>query len=183
MDPNPQKAESAWPPAVVAGGFQTGVVLMRSLSRRGVKVHCIDPNPRQPAFRTIYGQAHLCPAPDDQPEAWLQFMKSLAAQIGKTALIPSSDQFVTAIGRHADELEKHYLFCHSSAAVQALLATKERQYQIAEAHGLPVPRTQFVRNADDISAFGSIARFPCILKPLHFREWKRTARDHPFFDK
>src|SRR3954447_23696631 len=161
MDPNPQKAESGWPAAVVAGGFQTGVVLMRSLSRRGVKVYCVDSNPKQPAFRTVYGEAHLCPHPDDQPADWLRFMQDLAGKIGgKAALIPSSDQFVTAIGRHADQLEKHYFFCHSSAAVQALLATKERQYEIAEAHGLPVPRTHFVRSMEEVSAFASIARFP-----------------------
>lgn len=184
MDPNPQKAQPGWPAAVVAGGFQTGVVLMRSLSRRGVRVYCVDPNPKQPAFRTVYGEAHLCPSPDDQPDAWLRFMQDLAAKIGgKAALIPSSDQFVSAIGRHADQLEKNYLFCYSSAAVQALLATKERQYEIAEAHGLPVPRTSFVRTAAEVAAFASTARFPCILKPLHFREWKRTSRDHPFFDK
>src|SRR5439155_6388437 len=30
---------------------------------------------------------------------------------------------------------------------------------------------------------GAQARFPCILKPLHFREWKKILRDHPLFEK
>lgn len=184
MDNNPQRAESGWPPVVVAGGFQTGVVLMRNLSRRGVRAYCVDPNPKQPCFRTIYGESHLCPYPDDEPEAWLRFMIELAAKIGsKAALIASSDQFVTAIGRHGSELEKYYLFCHSSSAVQALLATKERQYEIAEAHGLPVPETAFVTSPEAVAAFAATAKFPCILKPLNFREWKRIPRDHPLFEK
>ena len=31
---NPRRAEPGWPPVVVAGGFQTGVLLMRNLERR-----------------------------------------------------------------------------------------------------------------------------------------------------
>lgn len=184
MDGNPQRAESNWPPVIVAGGFQTGVVLMRNLARRGVRVYCIDPNPKQPAFHTVYGSAYSCPYPDDKPEEWLRFMLDLAKRIGtKTALIPSSDQFVTAIGRYATQLREHFFFCHSSSAVQALLATKERQYEIAEKHGLPVPATRFVRSPEEVADFAAAARFPCILKPLHFREWKRLATDHPLFEK
>jgi len=178
------RAESGWPAVIVAGGFQTGVVLMRDLSARGLTVHCIDCNPRQQAFRTVYGKAHLCPNADEQPDEWLRFMLRLAKQVGgKPVLISSSDQYVTAIARHADVLDDHFLFCRTSAAVQGLLATKKRQYSIAGEHGLPVPRTEFVRTEQEVSKFARDARFPCILKPLHFREWKRIRRDHPLFEK
>ena len=184
MDTNPQKAERGWPAVVVAGAFQTGVVLMRNLARRGITAYCIDPNPKQPGFQTIYGTAYQCPHPDDEPAKWLHFMVDLRARIGsKAALIPSSDQFVSAIGYHAAELEKHFLFCQSSAAVQALLATKQRQYEIADKHGLPVPYTRFVQTREEVAAFAAEARFPCILKPLHFREWKRIPSAHPLFEK
>jgi D-aspartate ligase len=180
----PEKAQPGWPGVVVAGGFQTGVVLMRDLSRRGLQVHCIDSNPAQQAFRTVYGKAHLCPNADEQPEDWLHFMIRLAAEIGgKPVLMSSSDQYVTAFALHADILERHYLFCRASAAVQGLLATKKRQYSIAGEHGLPVPRTEFVKSASEVARFAAEARFPCILKPLHFREWKRIPRHHALFEK
>lgn len=180
----PAAAEKGWPAVVVAGGFQTGVVLMRDLSRRGLRVHCVDSNPAQAAFRTVYGKAHLCPSADEDPEEWLRFMIRLSSQVGgKPVLISSSDQYVTAVARHAEALDRYFLFCRGSAAVQGLLATKKRQYSIAGEHGLPVPRTEFVRSAGEAAAFGATARFPCILKPLHFREWKKIPRDHPLFEK
>jgi D-aspartate ligase len=181
---NRVRVEPGWPAVIVAGGFQTGVVLMRNLSRRGVATFCVDPDSRQPAFRTIYGKAYQCPKYETDPDGWLRFMFRLADQIGGTpVLIPSSDQFVSAIAAEASELEKRFIFCRSSAAVQGLLATKKRQYEIADSHGLPAPRTEVIRTAGELEAFAATAQFPCLLKPLHFREWKQLPPEHPMFDR
>jgi len=179
--PNPERAEPSWPPVVVAGGFQTGVVLMRNLVRRGLKVYCVEWLREQPCFRSVYGTSFECPHPDNQPAEWLGFMVGLSGKIGdRPVLIPSADQFVTAIARHADRLEPHFRFHPAGVALQGLLATKERQYDLANDHGLPVPRTRFVASSADLDEFASTARFPCLFKPLHFREWERLPAGHPF---
>ncbi len=90
------------PPVIVAGAYQTGVVLMRNLARRGIETCCIDCNPDKPGFRTAYGKTYLCPDPDTRPAEWEQFMIGLAGRIGRRpVIIPSSDQFVTAAGDQA----------------------------------------------------------------------------------
>ena len=177
---NIERAEPGWPPVVVTGGYQTGVVLMRDLARRGVTVYCVDFNPEQPCFRSVYGQSFLCPNPDAQPAEWVRFMLDLAGKIGgRPALIPSADQFVTAIAEHAAALEPHFTFLQSFAAVQSLLATEKRQYEVAADYGMQVPRTRFVESIDDVRAFCAEARFPCLMKPVHFREWERFPPGHP----
>ena len=172
------------PPVVVAGAYQTGVVLMRTLVRRKVEVCCIDCDPAQPGFRTVYGRAYLCPNPDSEPEDWERFMIELARSIGRRpVLISSSDQFVTAIADHAAALEQHYIFRPASVATQALLATKKRQYEFAAENGLPVPRTKFVQSIEEVRQFGREARFPCLLKPVHCREWERYPKGHPLLNQ
>jgi predicted ATP-grasp superfamily ATP-dependent carboligase len=157
---------------------------MRSLSQRRVEVHAIDFNPSQPIFRTVYGKAHLCPNSDRQPREWLDFMTALSRRmVRKPVLISSSDQYVTAIAEHAAALEPYFTFCQSSAAAQGLLATKKRQYSLADEMGLPVPRTRFVECPEDVLAFSCTATFPVILKPLHFREWKQIPSNHLLFEK
>src|SRR5947209_3947906 len=95
---NPERAEKDWPPAVVAGAFQTGVNLMRNLLRRGVEAYAFDANPKQTGFHSRYGKTFLCPNPDTDPEAWVSFMHNLARRIGrKPVLIPPADQFVSAM--------------------------------------------------------------------------------------
>lgn len=154
---------------------------MRNLARRGLNVYCVEWYREQPCFRSVYGQSFECPNPDDHPAEWLRFMIEFSRKLGgRPALIPSADQFVSAIGRHSAELEEYFLFCQNAAAVQALLATKQRQYELAGKCGLPVPRTQFVRSLEEMEDFARSARFPCLFKPLHARDWEKLPAGHPF---
>src|SRR5690242_19990257 len=82
--PNPARAEPHWPAVVIAGGYQTGVLAMRGLTRHGVRVVCIETarNRDYPAFTSRYGQALECPDPDEAPDAWVDFMLRLARKMG-----------------------------------------------------------------------------------------------------
>jgi len=177
--PMPQRPKPGWPPAVIAGAYQTGVLGVRSLVRRGVRAICFDCNPRLVGFRSRYGPALLCPDPDAAPDAWLDFMLELAGTQTDTAvLIPSSDKFVTAIARNAGVLGKHFVLS-PGVAVQGLLADKQSQYRLAAAHGMPMPTTRQVTSIEEVMKFASEASFPCLVKPLHFREWQRFDAEHP----
>jgi predicted ATP-grasp superfamily ATP-dependent carboligase len=157
---------------------------MRTLARRELEVCCIDCHAAQPGFKTVYGKAHLCPDPDVEPAEWARFMVELVGKLGRRpVLIPSADQYVTAIATHAAALDQQYIFRQASVVTQALLATKKRQYELADEHGLPVPKTKFVQSLEEVRQFGREARFPCLMKPLHCREWERFPQDHPLLGK
>jgi D-aspartate ligase len=178
-DQNPSRAEAHWPPAVIAGAFQTGVLGVRSHKRRGVYVTCFDSNPRQPGFRSVYGPARLSPNPDREPAEWVRFMIDLAASMpSRPALISSSDQFVTAIAAHEQILKDHYILS-SGSRLQGLLAEKRTQYDLAAQHGMPMPRTEYATCEEGVVRFAKDARFPCLLKPTHFRQWQRFPSGHP----
>jgi predicted ATP-grasp superfamily ATP-dependent carboligase len=177
--PVPCRAEPAWPSAVIAGAYQTGVLGVRSLRRRGVRAVCFDCNPAYPGFRSVYGPAKLAPDPDRHPEAWVDFMVELARSLGeRPVLIPSSDQFVTAIATHRAALAAHYRLS-PGVALQGELAEKAAQYALAAAHGMPLPRTQPAGSIADVERFAAEARYPCLMKPMHFREWRRLPGGHP----
>jgi predicted ATP-grasp superfamily ATP-dependent carboligase len=181
VGPNPERAEANWPPAVIAGAYQTGVLGVRSLKRRGVRAYCVDCSPENPGFQSIYGPALLCPNPDDDGAGWVGFMVALAGRLeARPVLIASSDRYLTAIATHAAALADHYVLS-PGLAVQGLLADKDTQYELAARHGMPMPRTAFAHNAEDVAAFSRDAAFPCLLKPKHFREWLRCAPDHPLY--
>lgn len=171
------------PPAVIAGGYQTGVLGVRSLKRRGVHALCIDSNPQNPGFRSVYGPARLCPDSDREPEHWLRFMLEMAQKAGaRAALIPSSDKFVSAIARHADALSEAYLIS-PGIALQAALAEKRVQYELAARHGLPMPITRAIASLENARSFAAAAAFPCIVKPDHFRKWQRLPAGHPLLNR
>jgi predicted ATP-grasp superfamily ATP-dependent carboligase len=175
---NPEAAGADWPVAVIAGAFQTGVLSVRNLTRRGVRAVCFDSRPDHPGFRSVWGPARLCPNPDENPEGWLRFMLELAAELpGRPILIPSSDQFVSAIAVHADVLAERFVFS-PGIELQGLLANKTTQYELAARHGMPMPLTRFVNSREELVEFTREARFPCLIKPTHFREWNRFREGH-----
>lgn len=170
-----------WTIAAIAGAYQTGVLGVRSLMRRGVKAFCFDCNPSYPGFHSVYEKALLCPDPDSYPENWLHFMLNLAQQHGhKMALIPSSDKYVSAISQFADELNPFYNFS-PGIKLQGLLADKQTQYDLAAKHQMPMPRTAFVHTLKEVVDFSNEASFPCLIKPTHFREWHKFHPKHPLF--
>jgi predicted ATP-grasp superfamily ATP-dependent carboligase len=168
---------------VIAGAYQTGVLGVRALRRHGVRAVCFDCDPAMPGFTSAHGPARLCPNPDTDPDGWVAFMVALAAELGgaegsRPALLCSADQFVSAIARHAEALRPHYRLS-PGVALQGQLANKDTQYALAEAHGMPLPRTQLAASAAEVAAFAAAARYPCLLKPIHFREWHAFAPGHP----
>ena len=181
--PNPERAETGWPSAVIAGAFQTGVLAVRGLRRRGVRAFCLDCSRENTGFQSSYGPAYLCPDPDKDGAEWTRFMVDLAAKLGdRPVLIPSSDRYVTAIAVHAAALASHYILS-PGVELQGLLATKHTQYELAARHGMPMPRTEFARSGDDVVRFSRDAVFPCLLKPKHFREWARCSTSHPLYGR
>jgi len=131
----------------------------------------------------VYGPAHACPDPDIDPQAWIDFMIVLAGKIGaKPVLIPSADQFVSAMARHAQILAEHYVLS-PGLHLQGLLASKQTQYALAAEHRMPLPRTMLVSSEEDVKRFAGEARFPCLLKPFHFREWQSVPKGNSLFDQ
>lgn len=174
----PARAVADWPSAVVLGAYQTGVLALRGLRRRGVRTVMVDCDPTQTGFRSRRGPALLCPNPDTDGEAWLEWMRALAARDGsRPALLSSADQFVTAIARFADALRPHFRLS-DGAELAGTLADKDTQYALAARHGMPMPLTRFVQQAAEVEAFAAEAMFPCVLKPIHFREWRRFPLGH-----
>jgi predicted ATP-grasp superfamily ATP-dependent carboligase len=95
----------------------------------------------------------------------------------RPVLISSSDQFVTAIAANEPVLKEHYILS-PGCGLQGLLADKQTQYDLASTHGMPMPRTEYATSEGHVAAFGRDARYPCLLKPTHFRQWQRFPPGH-----
>jgi predicted ATP-grasp superfamily ATP-dependent carboligase len=172
-----------FPAAVIAGAYQTGVLAVRSLKRRGINAICFDNNSANPGFQSVYGPALKCPNPDDESKNWLDFMLELSKNFkDKPVLLASSDKFVSSITNFAEHLKEYYIIS-AGIQLQGLLAEKQSQYELASKHGMPMPKTGFIHSLKAATQFGSHAKFPCLIKPIHFREWQKFNTTHQLYDK
>ena len=181
MSVNPERYEGSWPSAIIAGAHRTGVVGMRNLARRGVPVSCVDCDGTQPGFLRRYGEAYLCPNPDEDSAGWLRSMLELSKRFArKPALMPASDRFLSAIAAHADALAEGFSI-GAAAGLQGQLSEKESLYSLASEHGMPIPRTGKVCSEADVLRFAEEAVFPCLLKPMSAREWEVFPPGHALY--
>src|SRR5690242_7143423 len=176
----PRHGRNDWPAVVVASVFQTGLNLMRDFERKRVLAVGVDHIREHEGFRSRYGRSYHCPNPETHAAGWVAFMKSLARQIGgRPALIPAADEYVTALARHAGELQGYYLLSPEAAALQGALGNKQEQYAMARQRGFPCPRSEAVGSAAGLRDFIKKANFPCLLKPRQHREWADLPEGNP----
>src|SRR5205823_5757120 len=138
------------PTAYVGGMFDTGLAAMRSLGRNGIPVVGLDPDPRQPGFRSRFGTGAQCPDPVHEPDRLLDYLVAAGKRQDQPGvLLPSSDAWVLFISRRRAELEPYFRFALPSLEVVEATLDKRRQYELAEKVGTPFPRTYYPNTVEE----------------------------------
>jgi predicted ATP-grasp superfamily ATP-dependent carboligase len=134
--------------------------LLAPLGRAGIDCVAVAP-PGSPPTLSRFVQATIprpegC-APDALLDALLRFG---AAQPAKPVLYVQDDDALLLASRHRALLAPFYRLPLADAALVEALVDKARFAELAARHGLPVPVTRSIADADDG------LRFPVIVKPL-----------------
>lgn len=158
-------------PALVLECHHGSLGIARSLGRQGVEVHGVDADTSLPGFRSRYFRgAHAWDLLGAPPEHTVSYLLDLAKKIGTgSLLIPTSDETTAFVATHADELAERFVFAKQPAELIERLASKEGNYHLAQAAGVPVPKTQFPKSREDVNEFCARTTFPVMLKGIEGR--------------
>jgi predicted ATP-grasp superfamily ATP-dependent carboligase len=160
-------------PAVVLGLFDTGLVALRALGRRGIPVLGFDSSPRQPGFWSRYGGARPCPDPLRQPGELLRFLLDEAARLARPAvLFPANDAYVLFLARHRDRLAGSFLFTIPPGDLLEVILDKRRQYALADDVGMPHARTFTPESREDVNRIADAIEYPALVKPYFTHLWQ-----------
>jgi D-aspartate ligase len=160
-------------PAILLGGDLTAVPVARSLGRAGISVHALGGN-TDPVRRSRHVDRYVDLGTDgDMHERWLEWLTT-AAEPGAVVL-PCADEGLELVARNRAALLEHGLVPIEADDERLLdMLDKERTHALALEHGIPVPPTATVRNADELRAAVEQIGFPCALKPLHAYEFRKV---------
>lgn len=166
------------PPAVVLySGNATGIGLLRSLGRHGVPLWAMDPNPDSVLLRSRYAYGSTCTDTHYDEDGFFRDLVAVGKQLPQRALlIPSNDDYVDMLPRHADVLSEWFIIQQPSRERMAELNDKEQQVRAAWRAGVDTPATAFINGPEDLAAAADEVPFPAVLKasvPLAFR--RRTG--------
>jgi D-aspartate ligase len=152
-------------PAVVLGESVAGLSYVRSLHRRGVPTLLLTPRGWIDRL-SRYGLTVDLPGIVDEPEVWLEVLVSTAERLARRpVLLVAFDHAVLFVAHHADELGRLYDFVIPPLSTSTAIVDKHRQYELAAAAGIPIPRTVFPKSADEALTLAREIGFPCLLKP------------------
>jgi predicted ATP-grasp superfamily ATP-dependent carboligase len=151
---------------VTDGLLRKTVAVCQSLGRQGVGVSVGSTTRLSPAFFSRYCQSQLVyPSPQQAPA---EFVGALLDHLGRNrhdVLIPTDDATLALISQHADEFER---VTHVPIPAPEQLRyglDKGRATMLAEAAGIPHPRTAYPRDADEAAGLAAQMGGPVVIKP------------------
>lgn len=151
------------PCAVVVGGELNGLGVVRSLARGRVPMIVVDTTYRHAAMWSRFSRHMIV----DQLYGRKLVDSLLALQRGlshRPALLLTDEMAVHTVSMHREELKLAYSFQLPSRDMVTILDNKARFHELAEQHGLPVPRSIVISCVSDLAKLHD-CRFPLIVKP------------------
>jgi predicted ATP-grasp superfamily ATP-dependent carboligase len=171
----------ASPLAVVLEADVNGLGVIRSLGARGIRVWAFDSDRLAPGLHSRFVERRVvCPDPVKAPEAFVAVLKrSVACESAPPVLFPTSDAYVQLLASRHAELDGRFSSWVPAPETIASIVDKRRQYEIAQAHGIPMPRTRTFESLEDVARYAKAPDlpFPCVVKPAFSTGfWKAFGR-------
>lgn len=153
---------------------------MRSLGRRGIRVWMMDSasSAASPGMASRFGIPLAMPDIAAQPAQWLDKLFEIARSSPLPPIvIPTGDEHIELVSQYREQLRNHVRFRIPSHALATTLCNKNLQYELAERHSIPLPKTlRLDRQADIVRLAHETVGFPCLLKPYYSHRWRRLSR-------
>ncbi|HWH96181.1 MAG TPA: hypothetical protein VNT03_20125 [Baekduia sp.] len=154
------------PPAIVISKGAQGLAVTRGLGEKGVRVVVLHWTDRDVARLSRYaGEAIRVPHPEHDGGAFVEALMSLGERFAGAVVVPTADEAVRDVARSKAQLERHFIVACPDADVVERFIDKRHTYELAAAHGIPIPRTLVPAGLDDLTAFHEQVSYPCLVKP------------------
>ena len=147
--------------AIIIEGHVQGLANARALGEEGIPVCILDTGNCIARYSKYCKKYFRCP--DYKSGQLVQFLKALAKKenLEGWILIPSNDHAVYTISRSKQEINKYYKTIVPDYKDLINIYDKSKLINIAKESGIPVPRTEYYNNYDNID---SKLQFPVLIK-------------------
>jgi predicted ATP-grasp superfamily ATP-dependent carboligase len=174
-----QRSGTTNPAAVIIGlDSLQGLQAARILAARDIPVIGIAADSKNALSKTNVCKEIII-APTAQEELISHLLQIGARLDEKAVLFPCEDTNVSLVSRHRKQLERCFHVLLPEPDVVEMLMDKVRFYSFARENELPIPRTYFIENRNDIRKAAKELIYPCVLKPRDSAA--RTWEDETIF--
>lgn len=159
-------------PAFVLGLFETGLGVIRSLGRKGIKVIGYDYK-KDVAYYSKYVSPKLCPHPELNEKEFIEFLiRETKKYHLKPVLYITSDYFLSAIINNLDIISNYFLINSINKNLFEKIRNKYLQFQLVKKFNIPVPETIVIDSGKFDKQLIKKLKFPVFLKGLDSNQWR-----------
>lgn len=163
---------------VLLSGYTPGLAVARALGPMGVPIVLVQYDRHDVAGASKFvSRVILAPDPRKSESAFVDRLLEVAHSLPGGLLVPASDTALAAASRNRTILERHYVVACPDWEVVEQVVVKPRTYALAEAAGVPVPRTLIPSSVHDVERCAGIVGYPNLIKPfqshLYFARFRK----------
>ena len=168
------------PPVILLGGNHNALSVARRLAPIGVEVYILGTSATS-ALSSRHVRGIVFPASSDPANDWLRWLMDPTTALDGAILLPGSDDGITLLAQHGEQLRQRYRLIEGRADVLLGLLDKVTSYDLAQSAGVPTPKYRAVRNVDDAIAAAEWIGYPCALKPRLGHVFRRSFANTKLF--
>jgi D-aspartate ligase len=164
------------PPAIVLGGDENALSVVRNLSRAGIEVFVVN-RPGMPARYSRYGC--WLDTGGGSPRDWREFLLGPRSEHLRGAVIfTCGDEAIELVAQNFSDLSSKFRLEESPPDVRRRLLDKLSTYECAREAGVPAPGFWFPQSNEDLARTIEECRFPAILKPRRSYDAAKLGRKY-----
>ena len=153
------------PPAILFGGHENVVPLVRSFAARSIPVYVLNERWAEVGYCRHARRIRL-PASVPYPRSATEFLIGPASDVLRgSVLLAGLDGEVEIIAKHRETLAEKFRLDLSNPVAQRMMLDKLATYQAARRAGVTIPRFWEVRSEEDMHRLRDELIYPLIVKP------------------
>lgn len=171
--------QQSFKPAIVLASHTMGLAVIRALGGMGVPIVAIVYQETEDmGYVSKYVSEKIAaPHPEKFEDQFVALLEDQAERLGGGILIPTSDETLVAVSRHKARLERHYRVACTEWGITEQFVDKKRTYALADAIGVPAPKTTIPHSLEDVERYSQGIQYPCLVKPCqshsYYNRFKR----------
>jgi D-aspartate ligase len=161
-------------PAIVLSTHTMGLGVIRALGIMGVPIIAVYYDSGDMGYLSKYVKEKIrAPHPEKNEDQFADLLIESATRFGGSLLIPTSDETLATVSRHKSLLEHHYTVACTEWEITEQFIDKKNTYALADAIGVPAPKTVVPQSREDVGRYGQTIQYPCLVKP---------SQSHQYYD-
>jgi predicted ATP-grasp superfamily ATP-dependent carboligase len=151
---------------ITDGHWRKSLAAVRALGRKGINV-TVGESTRlaTTAFSKYCHRAVVYPSPHHRPSDFIDFLLKELSHHSYQMLLPMEDETLNLISRYYSEFSRlTYLPIVSFKKLQ-FARRKDKILQMAEKHGIPIPKTWYIDDISQVNKLKNSLPYPIVIKP------------------